>query len=412
MAAVAAFGCGRVGYDNAPPIEQVEIRAIDGTEMLQGDSVRISVTILPREAAAFGRTVTLSATPGRLNGGRSREIQAGPDGESIELTLTAGMDVRDGRILVVQSDAPETIGDLRYLVEAAPTGTVDLGGRTYVVPDGLVLEAPVAPAPALMGRTAAMLVGSSDSEFGPGPIVLAGDPFELFDGSTGTLVPVPTSGVVPASGRFAQASLTSADTEYGEQIFLCVGGDSGGLYSISTVGLVELLYPGDCAGVIRYYTYVYFHTVDEGILRLLSDGTTEVIMTADDGLPTPAEGFFLGICPSELFDVKMVLFSAGSDGVGNDGFSMAFEPWNTPQPWAEALAEPVAATYDGGLPFGTVMLVALYGAGELVALRDDASSEVVVGGLARPTSVAAGPDGTVWILDQGVDRLLRLRRAE
>ncbi len=64
------------------------------------------------------------------------------------------------------------------------------------------------------------------------------------------------------------------------------------------------------------------------------------------------------------------------------------------------------------MPFGTVMLVALLGGGELVALRDDATQQRVVGGLTNPTSVAADGDGNVWILDQGDGRVLRLSRVE
>jgi len=410
-ALAVTVGCGRIGYDNAPPIERVEIRSLDGTEMLQGESVRIEVMIFPREAAAFGRTITLSAAPGRLNGKRSIEVHGHEDGTPEELTLTAGMDVRDGRILVMQSDVPVMEGDLRYLVEAAPTVTVNIGPETYTVTDGLTLEAPLPASPELMGRTAALLMSSDESTFGPGPLVVAGDPFEVFDGSTGAIVPISTTGTLPTTGRIAQVALTPADSEYGEQIFVCVAGATGGLYSVASGGAVALRDAGGCNGVILYYDHIYFHTADQEMVKLHGDGATEVVMDDETGLPAPADGFFLGLCPTELFDVKMVLFSAGGAGVGNDGFAMAFEPWNTPRTWAAALAEPVAATYDGDLPFGTVMLVALYGSGELVALRDDGTTELVVGGLAQPTSVAAGPDGTVWLLDQGTDRLLRLRRA-
>jgi len=407
-----ALACGRIGYDSAPPVQEIQIRALDGTRMLQGETVRIEVTILPPEAAMFGRPVTLSAAPGRLNGMRPLDdISAPDDGGPFIVELSAGMDVQDGRMLILETDAPVTSGDLRYLVESGPMTMIDVGPNTYAVADGLMLEDPLPPTPELTGRSAALLMPAADSGFGGGPLVVAGDPFEMFDGSTGSLVPLSTSGAVPTSGRIAQAQLVYEGGEYGEALFVCIAGATGGLYSITAAAEITLVRAGGCNGVIRYGDFVYLHTL-EGILMLEPTGETTAMITAADGLPSPDEGFFLGICPSQFLGVKMVLFSAGGAGIGTDGFTMAFEPWDEPRPWAMGLQEPVSAAYDGDLPFGTVMLVALFGGGELVALRDDGSRQVVVGGLEQPTSVATDADGGVWILDQAADRLLRLRRVE
>jgi hypothetical protein len=378
--------------------------------MLQGETLRIEVTILPPEAAAFGRVVTMNAEPGRLDGQHSLEVTS-PDGGPVVIELSAGMDVRDGRMLLIDSDAPAMGGDLRYLVEAGPTAMIDVGGTPYEVADGLTLEAPLSPSPELTGRSAALLMANDESGFGLGPLVVAGDPFELFDGSSGALSPVALSGTLPGPGRIAQAQRIVGDG-YDEQIFVCIAGATGGLYSISPESAVSLVRPGGCNGVVRYGSFVYIHTLDEGVLKVPPDGATEAMLTEADGLPAPDEGFFLGVCPSRFLPAKLVLFSGGTDGIGTDGFTLALEPWDEPLPWARDLAEPVSATFDGGLPFGTVMLVALLGGGELVALRDDGTAQRVVGGLAQPTSVAADGDGGVWIVDQGADRILRLSRIE
>ncbi len=259
----ATASCGRVGYELAPPIAQVEVRALDGTSMLQGETLRIEVTIEPPEAAIFGRVLTISAEPGRLNGQHELEVTA-PDGEPVVIELSAGMDVRDGRMLILDSDAPAMGGDLRYLVEAGPTALVDVDGVQYEVADGLSLDAPLPGDVGLMGRSATLLMAHSDSGFGPGPLVVAGDPFELLDGSSGSLVPVPLSGTLPGDGRLAQAQLVSGDG-YDEQIYACVAGAGGGLYSILPGGAISLVRAGACNGVVRYGSYVYIHAQDVGI---------------------------------------------------------------------------------------------------------------------------------------------------
>jgi hypothetical protein len=412
LVVLTSASCGRVGYDFAPPIEQVDVRALDGTRMLQGETLRIEVTISPPEAAIFGRTVTMSAQPGRLDG--QHELAVGSaDGGPVVIELSAGMAVRDGRMLLLDSDAPAMGGDLRYLVEAGPMVTIDVDGIDYEVADDLTVEAPLGPADPLVDRSATLLMTEADSGFGAGPLLVANDPYELFDGSSGALTAISTSGDVPPSGRIAQAQVVYDGSAYGEQIFACFAGATGGLYSILASGATSLVRPGGCNGVIAYGDYVYFHVTDEGLLKLLPDGSTEVMVpAAEAGLPNPPEGFFLGICPSYFLPAKLVLFSAGTDGVGTDGFTMAFEPWEEPVPWAQNLSEPVSATFDGDLPFGTVMLVALFGSGELIALRDDATQQLVVGGLSQPTSVTADGDGGIWIVDQGEGRILRLSRID
>ena len=159
---------------------------------------------------------------------------------------------------------------------------------------------------------------------------------------------------------------------------------------------------------VPFESPLYFTDAMGRIGRADSEGRIEIL---GEGLPTPPDGLRLRVCPKDFLEATTILVSPGQAGIGTDGAVIDVQkliPFQEPAPWLEGLPEPEDAAFTQDEPWGWLMFVALAGSDEVIAVRRDGSSLVLLRGVSEPSAVLMS-EGALWVLGHGRGELVRIR---
>ena len=425
-AMLLAASCGRFDYERYP-IDAVEVTSPGGTVLPPGGTATVSLSARPGPFVP-GTTIQLTFELGQIRVGDSQaqtvSVPVSQDGEMGEVTVLVPLDVAPGRILSLTSAAP-LVGDLDFEVREPNMVPAMAGGLDYEVLEGFEVDAPIPVDPAMLaGRAEQLAQPASGSAFGEGvlyvglsrpPAVLrasAGGPLELF-----AEAPEPER----ADDRLTAITFPLPEKDYGDNVYLCTSNDDGILALDPSGAFVAPAMRMPCSGLVfdhemrldydvPFPSPLYFSDPSGRVGRVDAGGSAEIL---GEGLPAAEGGLRLRICPKDYLEANTIFLSAGGPGLGGDGVVFHVDrlvPMSEPQVWLEGLREPEDAAFTQDAPYGWMMFLALAGSNEVVGVRRDGSTILLLRGVLEPAGLLLR-GSELWVLGRGRGELVRIRPA-